>query len=76
MFNVKEIADLAREVDKENPQDWADLAVDENSSYDLVAMSVVESMGGMETKVLLAAITSLVVENMLLNMKLIKMAQK
>lgn len=71
-MNYKQLAELAKEVDKSDPKDWGDLSIDEKSSYELVALSVLESMYDMEKEVLLATITSLVVDNMILNMKLLK----
>lgn len=72
MISVKELVELSKEVSQGDPIDWADLAVDEEQAYTLVAMSVLESLQYMPSEVLLATVTKLTVENMVLNLKLIK----
>ena len=72
---VNLIAQLAREVNKEDPIDFGMLEIDENQIWDLMASSVVEKyLPYKDTDqgftICLSTITKLVVENFVLNLKL------
>ena len=74
---VKYVAELAREVAKEDNIDFGMLVVDDYSIFDLLANSVIEEfdkLNNLEHKelILLATITKLIVENTVLNLKLIR----
>jgi hypothetical protein len=72
---VELIADLAQEVEMEDPIDWGMLQIDEKEAYHLIASSVVErilSQGNdpiTDREIgLLASTTKLAVENFALNL--------
>lgn len=74
---VQLVADLAQEVETEDPIDWGMLAIDEKEAYSLIASSVVErvlSQGGdpiSEREIgMMASTTKLAVENFVLNLML------
>jgi iron-sulfur cluster repair protein YtfE (RIC family) len=70
---VNLVADLAQEVDKEDPIDFGMLQVDEESVWHLMSVNVVDKyldMSG-DQIVMLATITKLLVDNFILNYKLI-----
>jgi hypothetical protein len=72
---VKLIAEMAREVNKEDPIDFGLLQIDDRRIWDLMASSVVERYLDYKdtetgTIMYLSTITKLVVENFVLNLKL------
>lgn len=73
-LSVDEIALLAQEVEITDPIDWDMLNVDENTSYKLMAISVLEMFQKIEKDqqlvIALASVTKLLVENFVLNLKL------
>lgn len=75
--NVLIISELAQEIEKSDFIDWGNLNVSEQEAFELVANNVyeqyrqTENIDG-ERLVLLANITKLVVENFVLNLKLMK----
>lgn len=74
-MNVDEIIEIALEIDSEDPIDWGLLNIDEQNSYRLIALSVLEMFSEwnkIDNKDLIAAstITKLIVENFVLNLKL------
>jgi hypothetical protein len=71
------IADMAREVNKEDPIDFAYLSIDENQIFDLMASHIVEKYRQYTNTeegqiIFLATITKLVTENFVLNYKSMK----
>jgi hypothetical protein len=70
---VNLVADLAQEVDKEDPIDFGMLQVDEESVWHLMSVNVVDKYLEMsdDQVIMLATITKLLVENFVLNYKLI-----
>jgi len=69
------LAQLAQEIEDEDPFDWSDLSVDKDQAYRLMAMSVVEMMldkyGQPDMRdVILSTVIKLVVENFVLNLRL------
>jgi hypothetical protein len=79
-LQLKDIIDLVREIDSEDPIDWGMLNIDETQATELVANNLLEqyntiwaSMEDNERNVImLATITKLVVENFTLNLKLMQ----
>jgi len=70
---VNLVADLAQEVDKEDPIDFGMLQLDEGSVWHLMSVNVVEKYLEMsdDQVVMMATITKLLVDNFILNYKLI-----
>lgn len=70
---VNLVADLAQEVDKEDPIDFGMLQVDEESVWHLMSVNVVDKYLEMsdDQVIMLATITKLLVDNFVLNYKLI-----
>lgn len=64
------IADLAQESDVADPIDWGMLSIDEQTAYKLMASHVLE-MDLSEPYVTQSIITKLLVENFVLNLKLL-----
>lgn len=76
MLTVDEIVELAKEVESEDPIDWAYLSVSEDHAYRMIALSVMEQYKTWKESdhcdtVMLATIVKLIVENFALNMKLL-----
>lgn len=76
MLTVDEIVELAKEVESEDPIDWAYLNVSEDHAYRMIALSVMEQYKTWKESdncdtVMLATIVKLIVENFALNMKLL-----
>jgi hypothetical protein len=70
MLSVKQLAELAKEVETEDPIDWGMLAIDEDQAYELIASQVLELYNTSDQYALLASVTKLIVENFVLNLKL------
>lgn len=73
-MNVKQLAELAKEMDQEDPIDWGKLQITEEYAYEMMASNVMEQFSSIPTDhhmpVALATITKLLVENFVLNVKL------
>ena len=70
---VKQIANLAKQVESEDLIDWGLLSIDEDETYEFIANSIIEQFNKynkLEREVMIATITKLVVENFVLNLKL------
>ena len=67
----EQLAELAREVEKECPIDWGLLRVDERDAYAMMAGQVLEMVSAVpedrRETVMMATMTSLLVENFALN---------
>lgn len=76
VMNVETLAALAREVEVEDPIDWGMLNVNEDDAYRLVASTILEQFNEPwninNQTAMLATITKLVVENFVLNLKLLE----
>lgn len=70
MISVEQLAELAREVESEDPIDWGMLSIDEETAYKLIASQVLELYNKTDQLTMLATITKLIVENFVLNLKL------
>jgi hypothetical protein len=72
-YDVNELVAIAKEIGMEDDIDFGYLAVDENSAYNVLALSVVENHERTSPenreKILLATVIHLLVENMVLHMK-------
>lgn len=64
------LAELAQEVESEDPIDWAMLPIDESTAYIMMATNVLEAYDDADQIALLATITKLVVENFTLHLKI------
>lgn len=69
MTEVELLADLAMAVESADPIDWGMLSIDERTAYRMMAASVLERNDDRITDK--AVITKLLVENFVLNLKLI-----
>jgi hypothetical protein len=74
-MNVKQLAELAREIENGDPIDWGMIPVKEEDAYLKMAEQVIEMMKAHNPvdrqNIALAAITKLLVENFVLNYQLI-----
>lgn len=66
------LTELAKDVEVGDPFDWADVAIDEDAAYRLMAMNVAEM--DEDALILKATIVKLLVENMVLNIRLLQNA--
>lgn len=68
------VAELAQEVDNESPTDFGLLPVDDESVWHLMAANVIEAYMPLSDDkiIMMATITKLVVENFVLNMRLMQ----
>ena len=71
MISAELLADLAMEVESADPIDWGMLSIDERSAFLLMAASVIERNDDDLTNK--AVIVKLLVENFVLNLKLMKL---
>jgi len=73
-ITAEQLAELAMEAEKENVIDWGLLAIDEKEAYTLMASSVIEIVentpDNQKMFILMSAMTNLMVENMVLNARL------
>lgn len=67
---IEILVELAKEAEIGDPFDWADVAIDEEEAYRLMAMNVLEM--DMDPKIMMATIVKLCVENMVLNVRLMQ----
>lgn len=68
---VQFVAEMAKEVN-ESHIDWGMLALDEDSAYKLMASSALDNPGLDQPLVARAVVTALLVENFVLNLKLLQ----
>lgn len=79
-LQVKDIIELVKEIDSEDPIDWGMLNIDETQATELVANNLLEQYNTIwaglpddeRNVIMLATITKLVVENFTLNLKLLQ----
>lgn len=69
------IAELAMEVNG-SEIDWGMLAIDEQTAYKLMATSTLENKGLDDPTIARSVVTALLVENMILNIKLLQAVKK
>lgn len=70
---VEALVEIAKEVEVGDPFDWSDLSIDEDEAYRLMASHVLEMEDN--SMLLAATVTKLLVENMVLNMRLLENGQ-
>jgi len=75
------LVDIAQEVEKEDPINWDRLSVGKEEAYKMIAISVLEQFDKTEYTeedkiILLSTITKMLVENMLLNLKIMELTSK
>lgn len=70
---VETLVELARECEIGDPFDWGSVAIDEDEAYRLMATHVLGMSN--DPMVLAATITKLLVENMVLNTRLLQNGQ-
>lgn len=71
--DVEIIVELAKEAEVGDPFDWGSTSISEDDAYKLVAISVAELEDN--PLVLKASLTKLIVENMVLNVRLLENAK-
>ena len=76
MISLDELVALAHEIENTDPIDWAMLNVSEQDSYRLLASGLLEHIQSIDDpesrlNILLATATKLLVENFVLNIKLL-----
>jgi len=76
-INLDDLVDIARCVEAGDPIEWDKLAVGQEEAFKLIATSVIEmfdkDLSTYENRmIVMATITKLIVENMLLHTKLMK----
>ena len=69
-LSLDQLVEVAKEVEVGDPFDWADVSVDEDEAYKLMAMNLLTLE--MDPDIMLATIVKLSVENMVLNLRLMK----
>lgn len=67
-ITINQLIEIAKEVEIGDPFDWADVQIDEDEAYRLMAMNVVEM--DIKPEIMLACIVKLCVENLVLNTRL------
>lgn len=77
MINLGELIELAMAAEEGNPIDWSNYEITREQAYQILASEVLERFQDAETNpdsatVLLATVVQLLVENMILNLKLMK----
>lgn len=69
-LSMHELSELAMECERSDSIDWADLHISEQDAYRLMASYVIEMDN--DVTILKAAITHLLVENFVLNTRLLR----
>lgn len=72
MLTVDLLVELAKDVEAQDPIDWGMLSIDEDTAYRLIAANVLEIYKDYDQATMLVSITKLIVENFVLNLKLIQ----
>lgn len=67
---IENLVELAKEVEIGDPFDWADVAIDEDEAYRMMAMNILSMDWSKE--IAAATIVKLCVENMVLNVRLMQ----
>lgn len=69
-LSLEQLVEVAKEVEVGDPFDWADVSIDEDEAYKLMAMNLLTL--DIDHDIMLATIVKLSVENMVLNLRLMK----
>ena len=76
-MTLEELITLAKDVEIEDPIDWGMLNIDEDEAYRLMGLSVIDMFEDMKAtgfpeSVVMATVLKLIVENFVLNIKLLQ----
>lgn len=71
MSELDLLVEMAQEVEISDPIDWGMLEISESQAYNMIASSVLEQFPN-ENIAIQATITKLIVENFVLNLKLLQ----
>lgn len=76
---LQTVVDIAKQIELENPIDWGMLEIDEDNTYNMLGSSVLERIEQIKNdsdydELLAGMIVCLVVENFVLNTKLLQKA--
>jgi hypothetical protein len=69
-MTLEQLIEIAKEVEVADPFDWADVAIDEDEAYRLMAMNLISE--DLTPEIMLATIVKLCVENLVLNLRLLQ----
>lgn len=73
-ISVKQLAQLAREVEITDPIEWGELVIQEDVAYEMMAASVIEMMMKLKDDekevIAMASIVKLLVENFVFNLRM------
>lgn len=69
-MTLEQLIEIAKEVEVADPFDWADVAIDEDEAYRLMAMNLIAE--DLTPEIMLATIVKLCVENLVLNVRLLQ----
>lgn len=72
MITIDELIELAKEIESGDPIDWGMLAISEDEAYRLMALNIYEMCHDNSKEIMMATILKLVVENFVLNLKLLQ----
>lgn len=71
MISVEQLIEIAKEIETSDI-DWGMLSVSEDEAYRLMALNIYEMYHDCSKEVMMATILTLVVENFVLNLKLLQ----
>jgi hypothetical protein len=69
-MTLEQLIEIAKEVEVADPFDWADLNINEDDAYRLIALGILEK--NLTPEIMLATIVKLCVENLVLNLRLLQ----
>jgi hypothetical protein len=75
-ISVKQLAELAREVESTDPIDWGELNISEQHAYEMIASQILEQFYEADDDIedqlliMLSVVVKLTVENFVLNLKI------
>lgn len=80
MLNIEQMIEMAKEIEISDPIDWGTLEISEDDAYKLIAYSVYEMWEEWKEMnepqdIMITTILKLVVENFVLNMKLLQLTK-
>lgn len=72
-YTLQEILEIAKDIESEDPIDWANLPLDKDKIYQVIgsqAYDLYKAQGEDHEAILLATVIKLVIENFILNLQL------
>lgn len=72
-YTLEEILEIAKDIESEDPVDWANLPLDKDKIYQVIgsqAYDLYKTQGEGHEAILLATVIKLVIENFILNLQL------